>query len=200
MQFSEVFLIKRGILAAALALTSALSAQEPRVNIRFSPQSEAFGDATREYQAVWAAEGIRVIEVMERVSGLKFLESQIQAIVFEGVSRSGSQDSPMMMRASYTADTKKATLIHELGHRHLAQLKHRPGDIDEHRLLFLILYDVWIELYGERFANEQIEVEKKRRGLYDYEAAWNWALSLSKEERAARFAEILKQNARGRRN
>jgi len=67
-------------------------------------------------------------------------------------------------------------------------------------LLFLILYDVWIELYGERFANEQIEVEKKRRGLYDYESAWNWALSLSKEERAARFAEILKQNVRGRRN
>jgi len=189
--------MKQGIFVAALAFAMSLSAQQPPVNIRFSPQSEAFADATREYQNIWAAEAVRVIEVMERISRLKFRESRIQAIVFEGVSRSGSRDSPMMMRASYPADTKKATLIHELGHRHLAQLKRRPGDVDEHRVLFLILYDVWVALYGEQFANEQVDVEKKRRGLYDYEAAWNWALSLSKEDRGARFQDILKQNRRG---
>jgi hypothetical protein len=64
-------------------------------------------------------------------------------------------------------------------------------------VLFLILYDVWVALYGEQFANEQVDVEKKRRGLYDYQAAWNWALSLSKEDRGARFQDILKQNRRG---
>ena len=36
-----------------------------------------------------------------------------------------------------------------------------------------------------------VEVEKKRKGLYDYESAWQWALSLSKEERAAQFKGVL---------
>jgi hypothetical protein len=35
----------------------------------------------------------------------------------------------------------------------------------------------WADLYGERFAVDQVEVERGRRGLYDYESAWNWALS-----------------------
>jgi hypothetical protein len=190
-------MMKPGILIVALAFSTGLPAQKPPVGISFSPQSDGFADATREYQAIWATEASRVIEAMERVSGLEFPETRIEATVFEGVSRSGSRGSPMMMRASYPADTKKATLIHELGHRHLAQLRRRPGDIDEHRLLFLILYDIWVALYGERFADEQVAVEKKRRGVYDYEAAWNWALALSKEERATKFAEIRKQNAGG---
>jgi len=188
------------ILVGALALASGLSGQRPAVDIRFSPRSDAFAAATREYEAIWSAEGVRVIEIMERVSRLKFLESGIRAIVFEGVSQSGLGDTPMMLRASYPADTKKATLIHELGHRHLAQLKLRPRDIDEHRVLFLVLYDMWVELYGEQFAKEQVGVEKQRRGLYDYEAAWNWALSLSREDRRMRFQEVLQQNGRDSRN
>src|SRR5947207_3239252 len=103
------------ILVAALAFTSSLSGQRPRGDIRFSPQSEAFAAAAREYQTIWSAESVRAIEVMERVSRLKFLESEIRAIVFEGVSQSGFGKTPMMLRASYPADTKKATLIHELG-------------------------------------------------------------------------------------
>jgi hypothetical protein len=35
-----------------------------------------------------------------------------------------------------------------------------------------------------------------RRGLYDYETAWKWAMSIGKEERASRFAEIVKANRR----
>ena len=188
------------ILVAALAFTGDLSAQGPHVDIRFSPQSDAFAAATREYEAIWSSERVRVIEVMERVSRLKFLESEIRATVYEGVSQSGLGDTPIMLRASYPAATKRATLIHELGHRHLAQLKRRPRDIDEHRVLFLILYDMWVELYGEQFADEQVGIEKQRRGLYDYEAAWNWALSLSREDRRMRFQEVLQQNGRGGQN
>jgi hypothetical protein len=32
--------------------------------------------------------------------------------------------------------------------------------------------------------------------LYDYESAWRWALSLTVEERAARFSEIKRSNGR----
>jgi hypothetical protein len=185
-----------GFVAAAFALTIGLSAQKPRVDLRFSPQSDTFAAASKEYQAIWAAEGDKMISAIERVSGLKFRENRVQVTVFEGVSRSGGPGSPMMMRASYPADTKKATLVHELGHRHLSQVKVRPLDVDDHKLLFLVLFDIWVDLYGEQFANEQANVEKQRRGIYDYEAAWNWALALDKDGRAARFQEILKRNAR----
>ena len=69
--------------------------------------------------------------------------------------------------------------------------------MDEHRVLFLFLYDVWERLYGQGFADAQVVVEKKRRGVYDYEAAWTWALAQSKEERAQRFKEIVRENQGG---
>jgi hypothetical protein len=163
------------------------------VKINFSPEAEQFAAATKEYEALWQAEGDKIVKAMETVSGLKFAETEIGAIVFEGVSRSGRPGgSPMKMRASYPPDTKKATLIHELGHRHIAQLEKRPADIDEHRVLFLFLYDVWEKLYGKKFADEQVEVEKARRGVYP--DAWQWALSISKKERASKFEEIVKAN------
>jgi hypothetical protein len=189
--------MKQVFVAAALWLTVATSSTAQGVSIRFSPESEQFADAVREYQALWEAEGDRIIEALEHVSGLKFAEREIQAVVYEGISRSGSRGTPMRMRASYLAETKKATLIHELGHRHIAQLRWRPPGLDEHRVLFLFLYDVWERLYGKGFADEQMIVEKKRRGVYDYEAAWTWALAQSKEERAQRFKEIVRENQGG---
>lgn len=56
-------------------------------------------------------------------------------------------------------------------------------------------YDVWARLYGKSFADRMVEVEKKRKGIYDYETAWNWAPGLSEEERAAKFKEIVKNNS-----
>ena len=101
----------------------------------------------------------------------------------------------MKLRASYPEDVKKATLLHELGHRLISQLTNRPKEIDEHRVLFLYLYEVWTNLYGSRFADDMVEVEKKRRGRYDYESAWMWALAMSKGERAIKFKEVVRINA-----
>lgn len=95
----------------------------------------------------------------------------------------------MKLRASYPPDVKKATLIHELGHRLLAGIP-KTNEIDEHRILFLVLYDIWEKLYGKDFADRMVEVEKKRRGRYDYESAWKWVLVMSKEERAAKFKAL----------
>ena len=184
--------------AVALLLTVAASSGAQGLRIHFSPESEPFAEAAREYQSLWEAEGSRIIAAMEHVSGLKFPEKEIEAVVYEGISRSGSAGSPMRMRASYPVATKKATLIHELGHRHIAQLRRRPPGLDEHRVLFLFLYDVWEKLDGKGFADEQVEVEKRRRGVYDYDAAWEWALAQSKEERTKRFSEIVRENQHGR--
>src|SRR5688572_16721249 len=108
------------------ALAAALPCHAQRVKINFSPESEQFAAATKEYQALWQAEGDKIVKALERVSGLKFAETDFGAIVFEGISRSGQPGgSPMKMRASYPADTKKATLIHEIGHRHISRLEKR---------------------------------------------------------------------------
>jgi hypothetical protein len=183
------------VLMIFLICASYFPAQGPSIKMNFTPESEKFEEATRRYQDIWNAEGGKMIEAMEIVSGLRFLETEIPVIVFEGASSSGFRDKPMKLRASYPEEVKKATLIHELGHRLNSQLKNRPTDIDEHRILFLYLYDVWTKLYGRSFADRMVAVEKKRRGIYDYETAWNWALSLSEEERAVKFREIVKRNS-----
>jgi hypothetical protein len=182
--------MKRGFAVLMLALASVAFAQESRVKVSFSPESEKYAQATSEYQAIWNSDGQRITEAMERVSGVRFTENDIQAIVYEGVSWSGFGNRPMKLRASYPPDVKKATLIHELGHRLLSGIP-KTKELDEHRVLFLVLYDIWESLYGGEFADRMVAVEKKRKGLYDYESAWQWALAMSKEERAAKFKRLL---------
>jgi hypothetical protein len=170
-------------------------AAAPLLILNFVPDTDSFSPSTREYQQLWAAEGDRIVRVMEKVSGLKFRDTAITVIVYEGVSFSGYRDRPMRMRASYPPDTKKATLIHELGHRLQSGLFKR--DEEEHGPLFLWLYDVWVELYGREFADAQVEVEKRRRGPYP--KAWDDALALSPAERASRWRAIVAERLPTRR-
>jgi hypothetical protein len=166
------------------------------VTMTFTPQDQTFAVAAEAYRRMWADEGTRITEALERSTGLTFVGRSIQAVIFEGPSSSANRDMPMYLRASYTADEKKGTVVHELGHRLIAQLSNRPPDLDEHRVLDLFLYDVWESLWGKTFADEQVLIESRRTGLYDYASAWQWALSLSKGERASRFAAIVSANRR----
>ena len=167
-----------------------------RVSMTFTPQDQTFAEAAEAYRSVWVAEGSAIVDAMERGTGLTFLETHVNAVVFEGVSTSGAGDRPMYLRASYPADVKKAALVHEHGHRLIAQLRTRPADLDEHRVLDLFLYDVWESLWGRDLADRAVPFESGLRGMYDYETAWKWALSFSKAERASRFADIVKANRR----
>ena len=169
---------------------------EGRVSMTLTPQDQTFAEAAEAYRRVWVAEGSTIVDAMERGTGLTFLEKHVNAVIFEGVSRSGAGDGPMYLRASYPADVKKAVLVHEHGHRLIAQLRTRPADLDEHRVLDLFLYDVWESLWGRDMADQQVTFESGLRGLYDYETAWKWALSLSRAERASRFADIVRANRR----
>lgn len=160
--------------------------------LEFVPQSENFAAAVGEYERVWAADGSRVLRAMQEVSGLTFSDTVITAIVFEGVSSSGYRDTPMRLRASYPLDTKKATLIHELGHRLQEGLFRR--DEEEHGPLFLWLYDVWVRLYGKDFADAQVAIEKRRRGPYP--KAWDDALALTPTQRGARWRALVAERRR----
>ena len=118
----------------------------------------------------------------------------IRAIVYEGISNSGYRDRPMRMRASYPPDTKRATLVHELAHRLISDLV--PQHVEEHPIIFLFVYDVWVKLWGQEFADEQVAVESERRGRYDYESAWRDALALGPDGRAKRWSQFLAERRR----
>jgi hypothetical protein len=194
--FTGESLMKRIFAILMLAFMSLAFTQNSSVMVSFSSESEKYAQATTEYQAIWNSEGKSIVEAMERVSGVKFTEREVRAIVYEGVSWSGFGNEPMKLRASYPSDVKKATLVHELGHRLLVHVP-KTKELDEHRVLFLVLYDIWESLYGRDFADRMVEVEKKRKGLYDYESAWKWALSMSKDVRAAKF-KVQRESTRQR--
>src|SRR6185312_11189391 len=86
-----------------------------KVSITFTPQDKnpKFDAAVDEYEQMWAAEGARIIEAMERITTLKFPDKRIKAEIYEGPSFSGRGNTPMRFRSSYPADEKKGTLVHE---------------------------------------------------------------------------------------
>jgi hypothetical protein len=99
-------------------------------------------------------------------------------------------------RVALTFTPESKTPVHELGHRMNLNLRTRPQDLDEHRLLFLYLYDLYVDLYGKEFADGQVVFGRTLKGLYDYDTAWTWTLAMTREERASRFAGVLKANGR----
>jgi hypothetical protein len=176
----------------------ATSPQPSTIRLSVRARSDSFTAAAADYREMWKAEGARIVSAMESVSGLRFdappePDTVIYVEVYEGVSYSGSRgippeaQRPMLMRASYPPDTKGATLVHELGHRLQIGIARRAG-VDEHEVLALWLYDTWVLLWGKTFADSQVVVERRRRG--PYARAWDAALALTAEERAARFRSL----------
>ncbi len=178
------------LIAAACCVAS--TAQTRSIAIAFEPASDQFSQAAHDYEALWSREGSRITAAMEAASGLKFEDRDVNAMVLEAPSDSGYKDRPMHLRASYPPDTKKATLIHELGHRLESDL-FRYGE-DDHPFLFLWIYDVWVTLYGRAFADAQVAVERQRGRMYP--AAWDLALSFTADQRAAKWKETVAQRMR----
>jgi hypothetical protein len=54
---------------------------------------------------------------------------------------------------------------------------------------------VWVDLWGQPFADQQVRIEGLRKGLVDYEGVWKRTLALSADERSRRWQEII---SRGR--
>src|SRR5437667_1309198 len=75
-----------------------------RVSMTFTPQDQTFAAAAEDYRRLWVDEGSKIIEAMERGTGLSYLETRVNAVIFEGPSSSGGGDRPMYLRASYPSD------------------------------------------------------------------------------------------------
>ena len=160
------------------------------LELNFTSESDTFSDALREYRDIWNERGAEIVSSLEAASHLSFSTSVIGAKVYEGPSYSGDENTPMKLRASYSQNTKLATLTHELGHVLLSDNEIAPEeDQDIHDILFLFLFDAWVQLEGEEFAKKQVEIEKKRGERYV--ESWNRCLSLAKKERKNNFQEML---------
>jgi hypothetical protein len=186
-----------GPLAAALPPAWALVAAQTatrNLQLDFTASAETFRPAAEEYRAIWAKEGPRIVAVMEGVSGLRFEPGPIPVTVYEGVSYSGARGGPpMVLRASYPEPTKRGTLVHELAHRLAAGV---PFKNDHHELIFLFVYDAWVDLWGQPFADEQVAIESKRTGIVDYAAIWNKTLAIPRDQRARQLHNLVRTTSR----
>jgi hypothetical protein len=181
------------IVLAGLAATAA--GAQPALD--FVASSAAHEHAARAYRSIWEQDGPRIVAALEARTCMKFPEASVAAIIHDDVSHSGGPEHPMGLRASYDLDVKRATLVHELGHRHLWQLAERLADVDGHRTLYLILDRVWADVWGEEFAAARVRGEATWRASYDYAAAWEWARSLTIDERGVLWNRLLALNAKG---
>ncbi len=150
----------------------------------------------KEYKDIWEKDGEKIVETIESVSNLSFVESEINAIVY--ISSLNPRSIPLSLRANALIVRKKGTLVHELCHRLISgngfriKVKDRKEfSLEVHKLLNLILYDIWIDVYGEQLAKSNLDYES---GIPSYKEAWEWALSFSKKERAEKFKEASKIN------
>jgi hypothetical protein len=175
--------MRRSFQAPLLGLL--LCAAAPPVS--FMPVSPEFADAAGEYRRLWLAEGPRIVAAMEAATGLAFPAQPVDVIVSEGRPMASFDGRTIRLRASYSPAYKKATLAHEIGHR-LAFTLPRGSGLDDHRLLYLFLYDVWTDLYGKAFADRMVSIE--RRIGPAYETAWTWALAMTREQRQARLKRL----------
>lgn len=163
-----------------------------QLDAAFNPTGPEVEYAARMYREIWAEHGRTIIAALERRTCLPFDEPRVEAIVAESTSNSGGPEHPMTLRASYIREVKQATLVHELGHRHLWKLEERIDDIDGHQTLFIVLDRVWEDVWGEDFADAAIANET---GWHErYAEAWDWAQSLSPNERARLWSELLDLN------
>lgn len=174
---------------AAFLLPLLLAAAAPPVSM--VPVGPSFAPAADEYRRLWQAEGPRIVEAMERAAGLPFPPGPVEVLVSDGRPMTAYDGRTIRLRASYSPAYKKATLVHELGHR-LALALPRDAGLDDHRLLYLFLYDVWVDLYGPAFADRMVSIERRIGPAYD--SAWTWALAMTREQRQQKLEALRAQS------
>lgn len=172
-----------------IALFSFLLLAAAAPPVTFTTLDPRFAKTADAYRTLWAQEGERIAAALEGQSGLAFPAGPIEVILHDGRPMTGNGCSAVRLRGSYFGALAKAALVHELGHCLAASLPRTAG-LDDHRLLYLFLYDAWSELYGRDFAERMVRAERRIPGGYDYAAAWDWALAMTREQRQARLRAL----------
>jgi hypothetical protein len=159
------------------------------LTIHFHPECDIprFIEGAEEYTKIWTEDGERVTEAIERISGFKFRADLYNSIVY---GKDRSESYPLTLNCKYPPEQKKSTLIHELTHKVLPRNDvMKASELENHKVLNLILYDIWTDLYGKEFADNAVMGEHLFQPLY--KEAWEFALALTKEERQQEFQKFL---------
>ena len=161
------------------------------MRINFYPESNdsTLVAASVEYQDIWNLKGHTFVKVLESETGLPLPNIVLNALVYEGISRS----HPLILRASYSSDIKAAVLVHELGHRILTANGFMPEadenfHLNAHKLLYLFLYEVYAALFSEKQADAIVNWESNLRP--SYRVCWQWALDLGEAKRKVRLERM----------
>ena len=117
---------------------AALSAGAPP--LVFTPIEPRFAESAEAYRALWEAEGARIVAALEAHAGVAFPAAPIEVLLRDGPPMTAYDGRTIRMRAGYRPGVWRATFVHELGHR-LALTLSRTVELDDHRLLYLFLYD-----------------------------------------------------------
>ena len=163
--------------------------------LAFVPLEPRFSEGAEEYRRIWDVEGERIVAAMEAVAGVEFPAQRVEVLVRDGPPMTAYDGRTIRLRARCSPRCKLGTFTHELGHRLALELP-RTAELDDHRLLYLFLYDVWTDLYGREFADRMVSIERRIPSGYDYDAAWTWALAMTREERQARLRGLRSVAAR----
>lgn len=169
------------------ALCSLLTGAAPP--LEFTPLHADFAPSAALYRARWDQEGAAIAAALERAAGVAFPERPIEVLVRDGAPMTSLDGGTIRLRAGYPIKVWRATMTHELGHRLAITLGRRAG-IDDHRVLYLFYYDAMVDLYGQDFADHVVNFERRIPDAYDYDAAWTWALGMTREQRQALLATL----------
>ena len=143
-----------------------------------------------EYKHLWSTCGSDVIAALEHTSRLHFAEPELLVLLVNDSSHSGSRNVPAMkLRYNYSKDVKLGTLMHELGHRLLFQLRANHPALTEHQKLYLFLLDAWVHIKGPAFHDVMVSVESQRSERYSSDI--KWATRLTETARTALLHSLI---------
>jgi hypothetical protein len=161
------------------------------LSLVFSPKAPRFAQAANEYSRIWSVDGKRIERALEHATGATLGKQQIRVVVYEAISYSGSASEPMVLRASYPEPVKRAALVHELTHRYLDLLSLEGSCFaDIHEVVDLVLIQVWSDLWGREFAENQTAVEMSLSARY--KRAWVDVLVLNEYQVTKKLQRILR--------
>jgi hypothetical protein len=161
------------------------------VKINFYPESnkKEYTKAVFEYRKIWNKDGKKILKLIEKYSNQQFEVKEINALIYNDISYS----IPLTLESDLSKNIKKGVIVHELLHRLLVEnnyyLPNENFTEEVHKIIDLILFDIWVELFGEKHAKENIEHEIGY-GCLDYKKAWDWAMGFLKGERQKKFEEM----------
>jgi len=171
------------------------------LKINFLPDSDLFDveAALKQYEEIWKTDGERIVAAWETITGYQFRETFVNAIIWG--AKGGRSHALTLTSLRKSIEEKKNHLVHELGHRILYMprreafkrtgIKNIDSSLENHKLLDLVLYDVYESVYGKEFADYCVKLDSENLPP-TYKEAWEFALSFkTKEERQKKFREMM---------